>query len=337
MGSFSNLLINKNNNNSSKNLSFDSNINDNNKNKELDNNLDGNYQEAILNKSNKSTILIFKRYYIIMIIISILMLIFCIYKIRNDYLYTKESSRFFTDFKVIATRYADLYYYFITLKDLLVSNEKDYRGKNCLIVMESMMDCFDKSNNDYFDVLLLEKMTYYSKVKNLFEILQYNKNDSSRYINDNVCGNITTCQDYLKTKENIFSSGIDNGYRTCFIYMNNIVEDYKNMKNKTDIEEIKSTITGDQFYEFKRIRKSFTNIFYYIQQMIYSSFEEDNYNFRIKKRSIINSLNIYSIAFSILIFLFVILVIFKTIDNFIKPIQDSTFRLNNSFCYIEKY
>ena len=272
-----------------------------------------------------------------MILVSILIILFCICKIRNDYIYTKDSNRFFTDFKVIASRYADLYYYFITLKSLFIFSEKDYRWKNYLNIMENMSEYFDKSNNDYIDLLLLDKMTNYNKVAKLLEILQYNKNDSSQYIKENVCGNITTCQDYLKTEDNIFSSGIDNGFRICLIYMNNIVKDYKNIKNKTDIEEILSTITGPQFYEFRKVRKSFTNVFYYIQQMIYSSFEEDNHSFRTKNRKIINTLNIYSIIFSIIIFLFVFMVIFVTVDNFIRPIQDSACRVNNSFCNIEKY
>ena len=71
--------------------------------------------------------------------------------------------------------------------------------------------------------------------------------------------------------------------------------------------------------------------------MIYSGFEKDNHNFRTKNNYTINSLNIYSIVFSILIFLFVFLVIFITVDNFIKPIQDSSSRVNNSFFNIEKY
>ena len=50
--------------------------------------------------------------------------------------------------------------------------------------------------------------------------------------------------------------------------MNNIVLDYKKIKNKTNVDEIVSTVTGPQFYEFKRLRKAFSNIFFYIQEMI---------------------------------------------------------------------
>ena len=336
INSFSNLVYSKKNNKSNNKITDNSNNNNNNKN-ELDKNDDGSYQEAILNKSNKSTILIFKRYYIIMILISIVIIIFSVYKIRNDYLYNKYSNRFINDFKIIATRYLDLYYYFITLKSLFILGENDYRWKYSLNVMENIMNRFDKSNIEYSNILLSGKISDYNEVAKLFEIFQYNKNDSIQYINEYVCGNITTCQNYLKSEDNIFVSGIENGFRTCITYMNNIVKDYKSIKNKTNITQIISVITCSECYEFRKARKAFTNLYFYLQQMIYSGFEKDNHNFRTKNNYTINSLNIYSIVFSILIFLFVFLVIFITVDNFIKPIQDSSSRVNNSFFNIEKY
>ena len=272
-----------------------------------------------------------------MILISIGIIIFSINKIRNDYLYIRDSNRFFIDFRIIATRYLDFYYYFITLKSLLILGENDFRWKYSLNVMENMMEYFDKSNIEYKNVLLMKKLPYYNEVAKLFEIIQYNKNDSIEYINENVCGNFTICKNYLKTEDNIFRSGIENGYGTCITYMNNIVKDYKNIKNKKNFTEIISVISCTECYEFRRARKSFTYLFYYIEQMIYSSFEKDYHNFRTKNNSIINLFNIYSIVFSLLIILFVFLVIFITIDNFIKPIKDSSCRVNNSFCYIEKY
>jgi hypothetical protein len=265
-----------------------------------------------------------------MIIISILIIIFSICKIRKDYSYTQETNRFYTDFKVVATRYLNLYYYFITLKSLIIFGENDYRWKYSLNVMENMMDNFEKSNIDLNNVFLSDKMSCYNEVQKLFEILQYNKKDSVQYLNDNVCGNVTACKDYLKTEDNIFLSGIDNGYKTCFTYMNNIINDYKNIKNKKDVNEIMQVITCTNCLEFRRTRKTFSQLVYYVQQMIYSSFEHDYDNFRIKNNSIINSLNIYSIVFSFIIFFFVFIIIFLTVNNFIRVIQDSVNRVNNS-------
>ena len=153
--------------------------------------------------------------------------------------------------------------------------------------MENMMDNFEKSNIDLNNVFLSDKMSCYNEVQKLFEILQYNKKDSVQYLNDNVCGNVTACKDYLKTEDNIFLSGVDNGYKTCFTYMNNIINDYKNIKNKKDVNEIMQVITCTNCLEFRRTRKTFSQLVYYVQQMIYSSFEHDYDSFRIKNNSII--------------------------------------------------
>ena len=342
-GSYKNILFGNNNshNNSSTNSLNDilskNDKNNNLKNNELDKNGDEEIHEAILNKSNKSTILLIKRYYIIMILFLILIIIYSIYKIWNDYLYNNKSNRFFTDFKILVIRYADLYYYFITLKSIFILSENDYRWNYSMNIMESMIEHLDKSNNEYTNVLMNNKMNGYNKVVKLYEIMKYNKNDSSDYISEIICQNISACHNYLKTDDNIFSLGIDEGFKTCFTYMNNIILDYKKLKNKTNIEEIVSKITGPQFYEFRRIRKSFTNLFYYIQQMIYFSFETDQANFRIKHKKNINILNIISLLISILIFLFVFLVIFMTVENYVKPIKESTYRVNKSFSYIKIY
>ena len=85
------------------------------------------------------------------------------------------------------------------------------------------------------------------------------------------------------------------------------------------------------------MRKAFNYIFYYVQQMIYSSFENDQINFREKYRKNIHYLNVISALFSSLIFLFAFISVFITINNFINPIKDSTYRLNQSFYYIKKY
>ena len=113
--------------------------------------------------------------------------------------------------------------------------------------------------------------------------------------------------------------------------------DYKKLNNKTDVQEIIDKITNYQFFEFRRVRKAFTYIYFYVQQKIYSSFEIDQMNFRNNYRSIISMLNLFSVVFFIFIFLFVFVVVFFTVYNFSRPIKDSTYRINQSFYYIKKY
>ena len=113
--------------------------------------------------------------------------------------------------------------------------------------------------------------------------------------------------------------------------------DYQSLKNKTSIEEIKNTITDDKFYEFKRMRKSFTNVFYYLKLKIFTDFKTEAVSFGHRYKNIVLALNIISLIISILILLFVIIFIFITVTNYSQPIKDSTYRINHSFFYIKNF
>ena len=202
--------------------------------------------------------------------------------------------------------------------------------------MENMNKYIEEANNNY-NYALINKLSSYKEVENLFTMLQYNKNDSSEYLKETLCKNISSCQEYLDSNDNIFKSGIDFGYKTCFTYMENIFMDYKKIKNKTNVTEIIKTITGPEFYELKRIRLALSNLIYYIQQKIYSSFEIDQLYFRNNYKIFISILNILSLFLSILTLLFVFIVIFISVTNFGKPIKESTYRINQSFYHIKKY
>ena len=227
--------------------------------------------EIILNKSNKGIILTIKRYIIIIILLLIIIFIYIIIKIRNNIKYTSESNSFYNDFDIIITRYTSIHYYFITLKSLFIFNEKDQRWIDMMSILEKANDNLELSNIKYYEVLS-HKISSYKEIQLLINILQYNKNNSVEYIKQNLCPNLSSCHNYLDSEDNIFRSGIENGLKTCFHYINNIVMDYKKISNKSNTEEIINKITGTQFYEFKRLRKSFSYVISYVQEKIYNSF-----------------------------------------------------------------
>ena len=294
------------------------------------------FQDAILNKSNKSLILEIKKYIIIILVFAVFIVIYTFYKMNCNSRFNSQSERFYIDFQSIADRYSILYYYFNTLKALFLFNENDDRWEKLILIMEDMSKYMEEANNNY-NYALINKLSSYKEVENLFTMLQYNKNDSSEYLKETLCKNISSCQEYLDSNDNIFKSGIDFGYKTCFTYMENIFMDYKKIKNKTNVTEIIKTITGPEFYELKRIRMAFSSILYYIQQKIYSSFEFDQLYFRISYKTNISILNLLSLFLSILTLLFIYIIIFISVTNFGKPIKESTYRINQSFYHIKKY
>ena len=294
------------------------------------------YQDAILNKSNKKIIPFIKKYIIITLILTIIIIIYIIYSIINNINYTIQSNYFYNDFKILSTRYINLYSYFNTLKSIMIFNQDDIRWKHFSEYLDGMNNFLDKSDREYNE-MLAHKVRNYKEVSKLKEILQNNKKDIKDYLKNNLCNNGEACINYVDSEDNIAITGINIAYKTCFTFMNNILLNYKQIENKTNVNEIISHITGDEFYELKRIRKSFTNIFYNVQKMIYYSFEEDERAFREKYKRDINVLNISSVLFSILICLLNIFSIFISIRNFIKPIKTSVYKINNSFYYIKKY
>ena len=204
-------------------------------------------------------------------------------------------------------------------------------------ILENMNSEYERITNNY-NQLLTKNTDFYEDVENLFDIFTYNKNDSVDFIQKHVCPNDSSnCYDYLNTNDSIFNSGIDFGYKICFSYLNNIFMDYQSLKNKTSIQEIKNTITDDKFYEFKRMRKSFTNVFYYLKSKIFDEFKAEAIAFGHRYKKIVLELNIVSLLISVLILLFVIIFIFITVSNYSQPIKDSTYRINLSFLYIKNY
>ena len=113
--------------------------------------------------------------------------------------------------------------------------------------------------------------------------------------------------------------------------------DYQSIKNKTNIEEIKNTISDDRFYEYKRLRKSFTNVFYYLKLKIFTDFKDEAAYFGNRYKKIVLALNVISLFISLLILLFVIIFIFITVSNYTEPIKDSSYRINHSFLYIKNF
>ena len=315
---------------------LNNNSQNNKKNDSINSEIKDDYQDAILNRSNKSIILIIKLNIIIILFFAVIIIIYSIFKITNTLKFNRQSNKYFKDFSVISNRYSYLYYYFNILKTVFVFNEEDQRWKDMMNILGNMNRKYEQMNDEYNE-LLSSDFSHYEKIKTFFEILIYNKNDSTEFIKKNICGKTTSCINYLDTTDCIFRSGIDFGFKTCFTYMYNLYMDYKSIKNKTNVQEIISTITADEFYEFRRIRKSFSNVFYYVKQKMYNDFEEDQNNFRNRYRRSVSLLNIISVVFSILMLLFVNIFIFFSISNFTKPIKDSTYRINHSLYYIKTY
>ena len=258
---------------------------------------------------------------------------FC--KIAYTLKFNKEFNNFFQNFYIISNRYNFIYHFFNTFRALLIFPENE-RKKDLEITMEHMTDFFENENNQYNNIVLNE-LKEYKKVKKLLEILKQSKEGSIENIKNDICLGKTLCLKYLNSKYNIFDSGIDFILQSCITQLSNLFLEYKNIKNKTDIDIINNTVTNSGDSKFMNIGLSLSNVFYFIKEKIFECFIIDQINFKNKKNRIITILNLVSIISSIICFLFINIFIFISLYRFSKPIKESAYRINCSFYNIKKY
>ena len=293
------------------------------------------FQDIVLNKSNKSTILIIKIFIIVMAILIAIIIFFNFYKFNSSLTFSSKYDSFFQNFAILTNRYSMLFYFFNYLRTLFIFPEGD-KKKNFIASLDMMVDLYDSQTKIFNDILLYE-INNYNEIKKLFNIITDNRNNLTEYLKENICGNITGCRNYLDSEFNIFSSGIDLALKTCITQINNIYMDYKNLKDKTNISEINTTLIHNPHFKFIYIGNSVNNMFIYVKEKIFECFKNDITNFNNSYNKRMKIFNIISIVFSVFLFLFVIIIIFVSISKFTEPIKDSAYRINLSFFYIKEY
>ena len=292
-----------------------------------------NIHDMLLNGSNKTLILKCKIYFILILILIIIVIFFLSYKFKYILSFENKYQVFFNDLSVITNRYVQIYYYFNTLRTLLIFPD----GKKKKIfenILENLNELYEKENTR-FNEISLKRIKNYKEINKLFKIIKDTQNDTN-FLKETFCLNDYNCENYLDSEYNSVNSGIDFAFKSFMTQVINLYLDYKSLKNKFDIEEIKTKLFSSNFY-FSYIAVSLNKFFECIERKIFISFgidEKDFTNYYIKY---LNILNIFSIIYSIFIFLFVIIYIFSSISNFTAPIKESTYRINCSFYHIKKY
>ena len=290
-------------------------------------------QDMILNKSNKSIVLMIKIYLIIILILFIIVITFFSFKFKYVFNFNTIFNRYFKDISVLTDRYMQVYYYLNVLRTLIIfPKEKKIKFEE---IMENIT-VFYENENIKFNEIVFKYLKNYPETNKLINILKENKNNSTNLLKDAICKETLPCLLYLDSSFNIFDSGVEFSFKTAITQINNIYVDYKNLVNNNDIDEIKLKILSKN-YQFINLMISLNLFYVYLEERIFLCFENDEINFKNKYFNIISFLNILSIIFSITIFLFVIIFIFISIANFTEPIKEEVFRINYSFYYIKKY
>ena len=292
-------------------------------------------QDIILRESKKYKMLLIKIYSLIIFLFIFITIGFSICKIIYTLQFNSDFNNIFINFAIISNRYNLLYYFFNTFRTLLIFPENE-RKKYLEDIMEYMIENYENENNQYNNIILNE-MKEYKEITKLIEILKQSKEGCIENIKNNICLGKEICLRYLNSKYNIFDSGIDFIFQSSLTQLSNLFMEYKNLKNKTDINIINSTVINSGSSTFMNIGLSLNNLFNFIKEKIFESFIIDEMNFKNKKSKTITLLNLIPIISSIISFLFINIFIFISLYRFSKPIKESAYRINCSFYNIKKY
>jgi len=203
-------------------------------------------------------------------------------------------------------------------------------------VMETINLNFESENKKYIN-LLSSNIKDYKEINKLFNVLKETKDDKFDEIKQIICSQKDLCEMFLATNNNFLHSGVDFAFKTTITEIYNIYMDYKKLANKENMDDIKSSIIFSRNSQFIKIGLSLSYFFIYVEEKIFSCFEQDERYLDDSYINMMNILNFSSIIISILIFLFIIFFIFISISNFSEPIKDSSYRIHCSFLHIKKY
>jgi hypothetical protein len=317
--------------------------------KDIDNNSSGNnnlkkpesfeqedYQNIIINKSNKTLVFMIKIFFMILIILIFAIIIFISYKFKYILSFNQRFNRYYHDLTVLTYRYSIIYYYYNTLRILIVLPDSSTTKIRYLNAMENINEIYEIENKKYIDILS-SNIGDYKEVNKLFNIYKETKGDNFDEIKQIVCNKFEFCEMFMESNKNLLCSGIDFAFKTIVTEISNLYMDYKKIKNKENIEEIKSSLFFQENSKFNNIGQNLNYFFSFVTQNIFTHFEKDEIDLNISYINMMNFLNLFSIAISILIFLFIVFFIFIYISKFSEPIKDATFRVNCSFFHIKKY
>ena len=245
--------------------------------------------------------------------------------------FCSDIKRIFNDFGSITSRSSLVYYYFNSLKILLiVPNFGDTK------VFENMKNVVNQQNIKINEVLKYNIINY-KNCKEAFDYFQKSKSEMEEYFIENGCKDDIKCLEVYNSTYNFYVNGLTTTLDSILLYTENMFNDYKklnesNPNNNTFIT--RKLIDSD----FVKIDLCLNFILNHIQDILYMSFENDEFSIKDNYHLTINILNSCAIAYSAIIGILIMIFVIRLLKLLSSNIKISGNRLNNAFCFIkEKY
>ena len=271
---------------------------------------------------------------IALLILFIMVVIYVLVKIYISLNFISEIKGIFDDFGVLSYRYSSMYYYFNSLRTLLVfpefGNETIFETMN-----DNMAERLKKMN-----IVLDFKLVKYPSVEYYYWVTGTNMKSprpSPEYINI-TCYDDQKCRDIINNKKyDVLSEGLKMAVTSMYQQIINIYDDYRkekyNINMTTDVSYIKEKFINSQY---EQIDINLIYVFTCIENRIYEAFMKDLTALVVKYNSIIEALNICAVIYCFFIAFTVMTFIIFYLRRITKRIEEATFRINNSFSYMSQ-
>ena len=271
---------------------------------------------------------------IVLLILFIFVVIYVLVKIYISLNFISEIKGIFDDFGVLSYRYSSMYYYFNSLRTLLVF--PDFGDETIFETMNAnMADRLKKMN-----VVLDFKLVKYPAVGYYYWVTGTNMKKprpSPEYINI-TCYDDQKCREIINNKKyDVLSEGLKMAVTSMYQQIINIYDDYRkekvNINSTTDASYIKEKFINSQY---EQIDINLNYVFTCIENRIYEAFMKDLTALVVKYNSIIEALNICAVIYCFFVAFTVMTFIIFYLRRVTKRIEEATSRINNSFSYMSQ-
>jgi hypothetical protein len=266
----------------------------------------------------------------IFVLLFLVILIYFFVKIFISIGFIDDIKNIFDDFGTVSFKYSMVYYYFNTLRVLLVI--PDFTDETIFETMTN--DLIDETNS--INNVLNYRMKNYASTNLLFNAFTRSQNDTSiTNIQQIICEDDYKCNRVLSDKTyNMVSDGIDVAINAMVQETQNLYNDYSK-KTKVNIkkEDVSSWYINTKF---KQVDVNLNFVLSLVQERIYTAFLKDANDLTNKFQIEINVFNSCAIIYCCLLGLFVVIYVVNKIQNMTRVVEVSTMRLNQAFCFIKE-
>ena len=292
--------------------------------------------DIILEKTENKGIL---QITIIIYIFALLFLVILVYffvKIFISLGFIKDIKNIFDDFGTVSYKYSMVYYYFNTLRVLLIvpkfTNEAIFQTMTEDLIKET-----DNINN-----VLNYRMENYKSTAILFNAFSKKQSDTSVNIEQIICLDDVRCKWVLNSESyNMVADGIDVAINAMVQQTQNTYNDYTSIKDKYTQEEVDnmelSEITKNYVdAKFMQVDMNLNFVLSLVQERIYKAFLEDATSLKDKFQNQINIFNSLAIIYCVVLGFFVMIYVINKVKRMTTTVEVSTMRLNKAFCFIKE-